>query len=107
MSWLLASVQLEQFVRSRSRARSSSIPISRSTSRIISLTLISLADAYILQRSKLARVTAVARSNYDAVNGEFRCPIEPHDADPSPAKGMHIRSKKYGTHESWKPYRRK
>ncbi|KAG2130096.1 ketopantoate reductase PanE/ApbA-domain-containing protein [Suillus cothurnatus] len=45
--------------------------------------------AYILQRSKLARVTAVARSNYDIVN----------------AKGMNIRSKKYGTQESWKPYR--
>ncbi|KAG1721235.1 ketopantoate reductase PanE/ApbA-domain-containing protein [Suillus paluster] len=45
--------------------------------------------AYILQSSKLARVTVVARSNYDVVN----------------AKGMHIRSKKYGTHESWKPYR--
>ncbi|KAG2366366.1 6-phosphogluconate dehydrogenase [Suillus spraguei] len=44
---------------------------------------------YILQSSKLARVTAVARSNYDVVN----------------AKGMNIRSKKYGTHESWKPYR--
>lgn len=24
-----------------------------------------------------------------------------------PANGMHIRSKKYGTHEAWKPYRRK
>ncbi|KAG1737465.1 ketopantoate reductase PanE/ApbA-domain-containing protein [Suillus paluster] len=45
--------------------------------------------AYILQSSKLARVTAVARSNYDVVN----------------AKGMHIRSKKFGNHESWKPYR--
>ncbi|KAJ8596026.1 6-phosphogluconate dehydrogenase C-terminal domain-like protein [Rhizopogon salebrosus TDB-379] len=45
--------------------------------------------AYILQSSKLARVTVVARSNYDVVN----------------AKGMHIRSKKYGTHEAWKPYR--
>ncbi|KAG2057987.1 6-phosphogluconate dehydrogenase C-terminal domain-like protein [Suillus hirtellus] len=45
--------------------------------------------AYILQRSKLARVTAVARSNYDIVN----------------AKGIHIRSKKYDIHESWKPYR--
>lgn len=45
--------------------------------------------AYILQRSKLARVTTVARSNYDVVN----------------AKGINIRSKKYGTHESWKPYR--
>jgi 2-dehydropantoate 2-reductase len=45
--------------------------------------------AYILQRSKLARVTAVARSNCDIVN----------------AKGMNIRSKKYGTQESWKPYR--
>lgn len=45
--------------------------------------------AYILQSSKLARVTAIARSNYDVVN----------------AKGINIRSKKYGTHESWKPYR--
>ncbi|KAG2347080.1 hypothetical protein BDR05DRAFT_974166 [Suillus weaverae] len=45
--------------------------------------------AYILQSSKLARVTAVARSNYDVVN----------------TKGINIRSKKYGTHESWKPYR--
>ncbi|KAG1752111.1 ketopantoate reductase PanE/ApbA-domain-containing protein [Suillus lakei] len=45
--------------------------------------------AYILQNSKLARVTAVARSNYDVIN----------------AKGIHIRSKKYGSHESWKPYR--
>lgn len=31
-----------------------------------------LADAYILQSSKLARVTVVARSNYDVVNGGFR-----------------------------------
>ncbi|KAG1773656.1 ketopantoate reductase PanE/ApbA-domain-containing protein [Suillus placidus] len=45
--------------------------------------------AYILQSSKLARVTVVARSNYDVVN----------------TKGINIRSKKYGTHESWKPYR--
>lgn len=44
---------------------------------------------YILQSSKLARVTAVARSNYDIVN----------------AKGINIKSQKYGTHESWKPYR--
>jgi len=29
-----------------------------------------LTDAYILQSSKLARVTVVARSNYDVVNGE-------------------------------------
>ncbi|KAG2159416.1 ketopantoate reductase PanE/ApbA-domain-containing protein [Suillus bovinus] len=45
--------------------------------------------AYILQSSKLVRVTAVARSNYDVVN----------------AKGIHIKSQKYGTHESWKPHR--
>ncbi|OAX43739.1 6-phosphogluconate dehydrogenase C-terminal domain-like protein [Rhizopogon vinicolor AM-OR11-026] len=45
--------------------------------------------AYILQSSKLARVTVVARSNYDVVN----------------AKGMHIRSRKYGTQNAWKPYR--
>jgi len=31
-----------------------------------------LTDAYILQSSKLARVTVVARSNYDVVNGEHR-----------------------------------
>ncbi|KAG0701845.1 ketopantoate reductase PanE/ApbA-domain-containing protein [Suillus ampliporus] len=56
---------------------------------LIGLGAVGTIYAYILQNSKLARVTAVARSNYDAVN----------------TKGMHIRSKKYGTHESWKPYR--
>jgi 2-dehydropantoate 2-reductase len=29
------------------------------------------------------------------------------EADPTLAEGMNIRSEKYGTHESWKPYRRK
>lgn len=46
------------------------------------LALISLSDAYILQRSKLARVTAVARSNYDVVNGEPLCRLVDFEADP-------------------------
>ncbi|EGO01027.1 hypothetical protein SERLA73DRAFT_105546 [Serpula lacrymans var. lacrymans S7.3] len=45
--------------------------------------------AHILKKSGLARVTAVARSNYDAVN----------------AHGMHIKSVKYGDIPSWRPDR--
>ncbi|KAF9467173.1 6-phosphogluconate dehydrogenase [Collybia nuda] len=43
----------------------------------------------ILQRSGLARVTAVARSNFDAVNEH----------------GLHFKSGKYGEVKGWKPYR--
>ncbi|KZT22266.1 6-phosphogluconate dehydrogenase C-terminal domain-like protein [Neolentinus lepideus HHB14362 ss-1] len=43
----------------------------------------------ILQRSKKARVTVVARSNYDAISSH----------------GMHIKSGKYGDIPSWKPDR--
>ncbi|TFK53109.1 6-phosphogluconate dehydrogenase C-terminal domain-like protein [Heliocybe sulcata] len=43
----------------------------------------------ILRRSKKARVTVVARSNYDAVNSQ----------------GMHIKSGKYGDVPGWKPDR--
>ncbi|CCL99355.1 uncharacterized protein FIBRA_01373 [Fibroporia radiculosa] len=43
----------------------------------------------ILKRSGQARVTAVARSNYEAVS----------------AKGLHIKSRKYGELQGWKPDR--
>ncbi|KAF8065232.1 ketopantoate reductase PanE/ApbA C terminal-domain-containing protein [Lyophyllum atratum] len=43
----------------------------------------------ILQRSNLARVTAVARSNYDAVNSH----------------GVHFKSAKYGEISGWRPDR--
>ncbi|KZT00188.1 uncharacterized protein LAESUDRAFT_688458 [Laetiporus sulphureus 93-53] len=43
----------------------------------------------ILKRSGLARITAVARSNYDAVN----------------AHGLNIKSRKYGELQGWKPDR--
>ncbi|KAF8895908.1 6-phosphogluconate dehydrogenase [Gymnopilus junonius] len=43
----------------------------------------------ILKRGGLARVTAVARSNYDAINGE----------------GVHFQSKKYGDIKGWRPDR--
>ncbi|THH07907.1 hypothetical protein EW145_g3063 [Phellinidium pouzarii] len=46
-------------------------------------------DAFILKRGGLARVTAVARSNYEAVKRD----------------GMHIMSGKYGDHPSWQPDR--
>ncbi|TCD70347.1 hypothetical protein EIP91_003699 [Steccherinum ochraceum] len=45
--------------------------------------------AFILQSKGLARVTVVARSNYEAVK----------------ENGMHIKSLKYGDHEGWRPYR--
>ncbi|EMD37093.1 hypothetical protein CERSUDRAFT_114993 [Gelatoporia subvermispora B] len=43
----------------------------------------------ILKRSQKARVTVVARSNYETVN----------------AQGLNIKSRKYGNHSSWKPDR--
>ncbi|KZT22253.1 6-phosphogluconate dehydrogenase C-terminal domain-like protein [Neolentinus lepideus HHB14362 ss-1] len=45
--------------------------------------------ALILQKSQKARVTVVARSNYDAIN----------------SRGMHIKSAKYGDIPGWKPDR--
>jgi len=45
--------------------------------------------AFILQKEGLARVTAVARSNYEVVRDH----------------GMHIKSVKYGEHKGWRPYR--
>ncbi|THH30314.1 hypothetical protein EUX98_g3892 [Antrodiella citrinella] len=45
--------------------------------------------AFVLQRSGLARVTVVARSNYEAVK----------------ERGMDIQSLKYGEHKGWRPYR--
>ncbi|KAF8556622.1 hypothetical protein OG21DRAFT_1459073 [Imleria badia] len=45
--------------------------------------------SHILKRSGLARVTAVARSNYDSVRGH----------------GMNIQSKKYGNIPAWRPDR--
>ncbi|KAF8842848.1 6-phosphogluconate dehydrogenase C-terminal domain-like protein [Paxillus ammoniavirescens] len=47
--------------------------------------------SHILKRSGLARVTVVARSNYDAVQEH----------------GMHIDSKKYGDVPAWRPDRRR
>ena len=46
------------------------INISHRVMRSILTTASFLTDAYVLQRKGLARVTVVARSNYDAVKGE-------------------------------------
>ncbi|KIY49811.1 6-phosphogluconate dehydrogenase C-terminal domain-like protein [Fistulina hepatica ATCC 64428] len=45
--------------------------------------------SHILERSGLTQVTSVARSNYERVKAE----------------GLHIKSKKYGEHKAWRPYR--
>lgn len=66
-------------------------------------------DSHILKRSGLARVTAVARSNYDAIRGEWgsmilsksvRCYLATW-----PEHGMNIQSKKYGNISAWRPDR--
>ncbi|KAH8093866.1 6-phosphogluconate dehydrogenase [Cristinia sonorae] len=56
---------------------------------LIGLGAVGTIYAFVLQKSGLARVTVVARSNYEAVNVD----------------GMHIKSLKYGEHKEWRPYR--
>lgn len=64
-------------------------------------------DSLILKRSGLARVTSVARSNYDIVNSAcsadgIHCQILPVW---SKGEGVHFRSAKYGEIKGWKPDR--
>ncbi|KAF9242314.1 ketopantoate reductase PanE/ApbA-domain-containing protein [Melanogaster broomeanus] len=56
---------------------------------VVGLGAVGTIYAHILKRSGLARVTVVARSNYDAVREH----------------GMHIDSKKYGSIPAWRPDR--
>ena len=63
-------------------------------------------DSLILQRGGLARVTAVARSNYSIVQGvyeEFR--VTGSYTDLHKEHGMNIQSQKYGNLKEWRPYR--
>ncbi|KAH0831189.1 hypothetical protein J3R83DRAFT_13767 [Lanmaoa asiatica] len=67
--------------------------------------------SHILKRSGLARVTVVARSNYDAVRGEWSSMagfLEYADylrPVTRPEHGMDIQSKKYGDIAAWQPDR--
>ncbi|KAL5483425.1 hypothetical protein ACEPAI_8656 [Sanghuangporus weigelae] len=56
---------------------------------LVGLGAIGVIYAHVLERSGRARVTAVARSNYEAIKRD----------------GMHIMSDKYGEISSWRPHR--
>ena len=73
-------------------------------------TTIPLPDSLILKNSGRARVTVVARSNYEAASGMcpkllmFHCSVPFIHLDT--ANGMHFQSRKYGNIQGWRPDRR-
>lgn len=59
----------------------------------------------VVQRSGLASVTVVARSNYNEVNSEKQSSVQMDILTIREGHGMHIKSGKYGQIPGWRPDR--